>query len=159
LEIHYNKADNTAVCRITLSGETLPALQQTTQESGVVIPLQEANGQKAWHQDRLEREGRGAQRLVPLFPSVACTHQILEGHTGAVLGVALGAVDGRPVALSGSDDHTVRLWNLRSKASIAIELGAEVHAIALDRGTSIVVATEMGMVAIEISSQLLASIP
>jgi hypothetical protein len=46
LEIHYNKTDNIAVCRITLSGETLPALQQTTQESGVVLPFKRRTGNK-----------------------------------------------------------------------------------------------------------------
>ncbi|MGW1107542.1 WD40 repeat domain-containing protein [Streptomyces sp. NPDC002540] len=36
----------------------------------------------------------------------------LTGHTGGVLAVATAMVDGRPVAITGSDDKTVRMWDL-----------------------------------------------
>ena len=36
--------------------------------------------------------------------------RVLQGHTGSVTGVSLSA-DGR-FALSGSSDHTVRVWEL-----------------------------------------------
>ncbi|MBF6254640.1 hypothetical protein [Nocardia farcinica] len=63
VEIHYNKTDNTAVCRITLSGETLPALQQTTQESGVVLPSRRQRARSMAPiptRTRRIRKGRGA---------------------------------------------------------------------------------------------------
>ena len=36
----------------------------------------------------------------------------LTGHTGAVCAVAVGALDGRPVVITGSGDGTVRVWDL-----------------------------------------------
>ena len=38
--------------------------------------------------------------------------QILTGHTGAVTAVAIGVLDGLPIAVTGSHDETVRIWNL-----------------------------------------------
>ncbi|MFB7062051.1 hypothetical protein ACFCXV_14310, partial [Streptomyces sp. NPDC056300] len=36
----------------------------------------------------------------------------LSGHTGGVCAVATGLVEGRPVAVTGSADETVRVWDL-----------------------------------------------
>jgi WD40 repeat protein len=36
----------------------------------------------------------------------------LTGHTGEVSAVAAAEVDGRPVVISGSNDRTVRVWDL-----------------------------------------------
>ncbi|MFE3197847.1 caspase family protein [Embleya sp. NPDC059237] len=36
----------------------------------------------------------------------------LLGHAGSVASVACAVVDGRPVAVTGSDDNTVRIWEL-----------------------------------------------
>ncbi|MFD7527410.1 hypothetical protein ACFV8E_07270 [Streptomyces sp. NPDC059849] len=38
--------------------------------------------------------------------------QTLAGHTGGVSGVATGVVEGGPVAVTGSGDGTVRVWDL-----------------------------------------------
>ncbi|MFC8670663.1 AAA family ATPase, partial [Streptomyces sp. NPDC057199] len=44
----------------------------------------------------------------------AALHNTLTGHTEAVQSVACATLDGRPVAVSGSSDHTVRVWDLGS---------------------------------------------
>ncbi|HET9657515.1 MAG TPA: hypothetical protein VFP72_19345, partial [Kineosporiaceae bacterium] len=38
-------------------------------------------------------------------------HVTFTGHTGWVTAVAFGQLDGRPVAISGSNDNTVRVWD------------------------------------------------
>ena len=38
------------------------------------------------------------------------------GHTDAVSAVAAAQLDGRPVVISGSDDKTVRVWDLEARA-------------------------------------------
>lgn len=75
LEIHYNKTDNTVVCRITLSGETLPALQQTTQESGVVLPFKKPTGKKHSTKTDANEKDEAPSDSSPLFPSVVCPRQ------------------------------------------------------------------------------------
>jgi WD40 repeat protein len=59
------------------------------------------------------------------------TSSILEGHTDAVMSVALSA-DGR-AAVSGSIDQTVRVWNLASRRCIAVLEGhaSQVDCVAL----------------------------
>jgi WD40 repeat protein len=44
--------------------------------------------------------------------------QILTGHTGAVRAVAIGTLDGRPIAVTGSDDQTLRIWDLTEAISM-----------------------------------------
>ena len=39
----------------------------------------------------------------------------LTGHRGAVQAVATGTVDGRPVAVTGGDDGTARVWDLAAR--------------------------------------------
>jgi small GTP-binding protein len=57
--------------------------------------------------------------------------EILHGHDGGVNGVALSS-DGR-MAVSGSDDHTVRVWNIETRRCVATLKGhtAEVFSVAL----------------------------
>ena len=65
-----------------------------------------------------------ADRIAALLPDRAWTvprarwhtpaaHVRLTGHQGTVSAVATSVVDGRPVAVSGGHDGTVRMWDLR----------------------------------------------
>ncbi|MGB5757697.1 MAG: WD40 repeat domain-containing protein [Acidimicrobiales bacterium] len=42
-------------------------------------------------------------------------HESLEGHTGWVLAVAIGQVDGRDVIVSSGNDRTIRVWDPRGE--------------------------------------------
>jgi WD40 repeat protein len=54
--------------------------------------------------------------LTPVIASGGQLHRALRntltGHTGTVSTVACTLLDGRPVAVTGSDDFTVRVWDL-----------------------------------------------
>ena len=60
------------------------------------------------------RSWRGQAWLCPrsasLTPAGGPLQQILTGHTGPVRAVAVAELEGRPVVVSGSEDHTVRIW-------------------------------------------------
>jgi hypothetical protein len=60
-------------------------------------------------------------------------HRILFGHTKAVTCVATGDLDGRPIAVTGSADRTVRIWDLMSHRQIGrpLDIGVGASAIAL----------------------------
>ncbi|WP_433655186.1 hypothetical protein ACQPW1_30315 [Nocardia sp. CA-128927] len=45
---------------------------------------------------------------------------VLEGHTASVLAVACAVVDGRPAAVTGGMDRTVRMWDLTSAELIGM---------------------------------------
>ncbi|MEU9629515.1 MULTISPECIES: AAA family ATPase [Streptomyces] len=44
----------------------------------------------------------------------------LTGHTRSVWSVGLTELDGRPVALTGSADNTVRIWDLEHRSTLAV---------------------------------------
>ncbi|MET7301207.1 caspase family protein, partial [Embleya sp. NPDC005575] len=46
----------------------------------------------------------------------------LTGHTGSVNAVACATLDGRPVAVTGADDHTVRIWDLTAGVQLGVPL-------------------------------------
>ena len=50
--------------------------------------------------------------------------QQLTGHDGSVTAVAAGELEGRPVVISGSEDQTVRVWDLATGAPIGTPLPA-----------------------------------
>ncbi|BFU44417.1 hypothetical protein [Krasilnikovia sp. MM14-A1004] len=67
---------------------------------------------------------------------VAVLHRPLTGHTGAVLCAAIGPLDGVDVAVTGADDHELRVWNLTSGEPIGQPLRghtAGVTAVAVGR--------------------------
>ncbi|MFF4617000.1 protein kinase domain-containing protein [Nonomuraea jabiensis] len=60
----------------------------------------------------------------------------LTGHTNDVRAVSLGTLDGVPVTLTGSDDETARLWNLRTSRQIGRPLAGHtewVRSVVLDQ--------------------------
>jgi WD40 repeat protein len=88
-----------------LQGDTTGALAQLT-----LAAVQEGDRE-------LADNGRAAlaeRGLVPQWASwrVQRPHHRLVGHLGRVRGVGVVTLDGRPVIVSGSEDGTVRLWDL-----------------------------------------------
>ncbi|MGN9841185.1 WD40 repeat domain-containing serine/threonine protein kinase [Nonomuraea sp. H19] len=60
----------------------------------------------------------------------------LAGHTNDVRAVAVGTLDGVPVTLTGSDDETARVWNLRTSQQIGRPLAGHtewVRGVAYDQ--------------------------
>ncbi|GAB1691581.1 hypothetical protein [Krasilnikovia sp. M28-CT-15] len=67
---------------------------------------------------------------------VAVLHRPLTGHTGAVLCTAVGQRDGVDVAVTGADDHELRVWDLTSGEPVGQPLRghtAGVTAVAVGR--------------------------
>jgi WD40 repeat protein len=61
-------------------------------------------------------------------------HRIVGRHNGEVSSIALGAIDGRSVVVSGSHDRTIRLWDARTVEAIGRPLEGhtlEVNTVAL----------------------------
>lgn len=60
-------------------------------------------------------------------------HRVLSGHTKEVNCVATGELDGRPIAVTGSEDGTARVWDLTTQRQIGEPLtgGLPVHAVAI----------------------------
>ncbi|MFI6049017.1 caspase family protein [Streptomyces violascens] len=74
---------------------------------------------------------------------------VLKGHSGEVNAVALAELDGVPVLISGGDDRTVRIWDVRSQEQKCLFSGdmGWVRAVAcmtLDGRSVVVCGTDSG---------------
>ncbi|WP_457519315.1 WD40 repeat domain-containing protein [Streptomyces sp. TE33382] len=71
---------------------------------------------------------------------------VLTGHTGRVRAVATSAVEGRPVVVTGSDDRTVRVWDLATGESLGEPFlhGSAVLAVAVGAVNGLAVALAGG---------------
>ncbi len=65
--------------------------------------------------------------------SASGAHRVLEGHTKEVWCVATGDLDGRPVAVTGARDRTIRIWDLTSQRQVGkpMEANVPVSAVAI----------------------------
>ncbi|TYB65992.1 protein kinase [Nonomuraea sp. PA05] len=95
-------------------------------------------------------EQPGPGTVTPLVATLSTTAQgtqpsePLQGHTNDIRAVALGTLGGAPVALTGSDDETARLWDLRTSRQLGSTLEGHtewVRSVVLDQldGTAIAV--------------------
>ncbi|GAA3832785.1 hypothetical protein GCM10022226_62590 [Sphaerisporangium flaviroseum] len=63
----------------------------------------------------------------------------MTGHTDAVLAVACTVLDGRPVAVTGSGDDTVRIWHLAEhRLRHVVALPSATYAVALGEAGQLV---------------------
>ncbi|MGX9921900.1 caspase family protein [Streptomyces sp. NPDC002248] len=60
-------------------------------------------------------------------------HRMLTGHEAPLTGVCAGALDGRPVTVTGDHDGFVRVWDLRTQRQVGepLSLGCSVTALAM----------------------------
>jgi WD40 repeat protein len=65
--------------------------------------------------------------------STSGAHRVLDGHAKEVRCVATGDLDGRPIAVTGSSDRTVRIWDLTSQRQVGkpLETDVPVSAVAI----------------------------
>jgi hypothetical protein len=65
--------------------------------------------------------------------STSGAHRVLQGHTKEVLCTAAGDLDGRPIAITGSNDRTIRMWDLISQRQVGkpLESTVPVSAVAI----------------------------
>ncbi|KND32986.1 caspase family protein [Streptomyces acidiscabies] len=65
--------------------------------------------------------------------SASGTHRLLSGHADRVDCVAVGDLDDRPIAVTGSPDATVRVWDLTTQRQIGepLRAGVAVGAVAI----------------------------
>jgi len=75
----------------------------------------------------------GVVVIVPLVnassPPPAIAEHVLAGHTDTVWSLCTTQLDGRPVIVSGSDDKTVRVWDLATGAPIGQPLTGHTYPV------------------------------
>lgn len=84
--------------------------------------------------DRIDQLGVPLRWSVPwAWWSPTGVHRQLRGHTEAVAAVAVGDLDGRAIAVTGSDDGTARVWDLSNQRQLGAALSGyeQVTAVAL----------------------------
>jgi WD40 repeat protein len=54
---------------------------------------------------------------------------MVTGHIGAVCAVAVGELDRRPIAVTGSSDCTARIWDLTTRAAVGDPLTGHTGAV------------------------------
>lgn len=87
--------------------------------------------------DELARRIDGLQLAMPwsatwAWWSASGVHRLLSGHTKSIECTAVGELDGRPVAVTGSQDGTARLWDLISQRQIGVPLAVGVAVSAIE---------------------------
>ncbi|WP_171074126.1 WD40 repeat domain-containing serine/threonine protein kinase [Nonomuraea basaltis] len=73
---------------------------------------------------------------APVIPFGGGIGEPLAGHTNDVRAVAVGTRDGVPIMLTGSDDETARVWNLRTSQQLGRPLAGHtewIRSAALDQ--------------------------
>ena len=84
--------------------------------------------------DRIDADGlAGPWRARWASWQLQRPHQQITGHDGPVNAVAAAELDGRPVVISGSDDGTVRVWDLATGTPVGDPFtghGGPVNAVA-----------------------------
>jgi WD40 repeat protein len=86
--------------------ERMPLIHMTAQmEDPELAPTLEAPVPTRWR-----------CRWAHMRPSAA--HRIIGRHAGGVKSVAWGAIDGRPVVVSGGDDREIQIWDPRTGLAI-----------------------------------------
>ncbi len=65
--------------------------------------------------------------------SASGVHRLLSGHAKPIGCVAVGKLDGRPIAVTGSADKTARIWDLTTQQQIGepLRVGVAVRAVAI----------------------------
>ncbi|WP_275464636.1 caspase family protein [Streptomyces noursei] len=84
--------------------------------------------------DRIEELGVGLPWSASwAWWSASGVHRLLSGHTKMIGCVAVGDLDGRPIAVTGSVDGTALVWDLTSQRQIGdpLPVGIAVSAIAI----------------------------
>ena len=75
----------------------------------------------------------------------------LTGHDGTVYTLAVGKRHGRPVIISGSSDHTVRVWDLEAdgRTILRIDLQHRVMSIA-SSANQLLIGTEAELLRVDL---------
>ncbi|MFH8407413.1 caspase family protein [Streptomyces sp. NPDC018019] len=66
--------------------------------------------------------------------SASGAHRLLKGHASAVNCVAVGDLDGRPIAVTGGHDKTARVWDLATQQQVGEPLAAGIGVSAVAVG-------------------------
>jgi WD40 repeat protein len=75
-------------------------------------------------------------------------HAVLTGHTSWVHAVACTTFDGRPVAITGSRDKTVRVWDLTTEAELTL-LDYPGRALCVGPANEVIIGTGWGLTVID----------